>query len=60
MKKILMMIGAAAAVGAMLPLSAMADAVRVYDVDDYVQDGLVAHHARRVALRVSVSERGNS
>ena len=39
-----MMIGAAAvAVGAMLPLSAMADAVRVYDVDDYVQDGLVVH-----------------
>jgi hypothetical protein len=34
---------AAAAVGAMLPLSAMADAVRVYDVDDYVQDGLVLH-----------------
>ncbi len=43
MKKLLMMIGAAAAVGAMLPLSAMADAVRVYDVDDYVQDGLVLH-----------------
>ena len=53
MKKLLMMIGAAAdltakaltaaAVGAMLPLSAMADAVRVYDVDDYVQDGLVVH-----------------
>jgi hypothetical protein len=43
MKKLLMMIGAAAVVGAMLPLSAMADAVRVYDVDDYVQDGLVAH-----------------
>ena len=44
MKKLLMMIGAAAvSVGAMLPLSAMADAVRVYDVDDYVQDGLVLH-----------------
>ena len=44
MKRLLMMIGAAAAVvGAMLPLSAMADAVRVYDVDDYVQEGLVAH-----------------
>ncbi len=43
-KKLLMMIGAAAvSVGAMLPLSAMADAVRVYDVDDYVQDGLVLH-----------------
>ena len=33
----------ALATGAMLPLSAMADAVRVYDVDDYVQDGLVLH-----------------
>ena len=43
MKRLLMMIGAAVAVGAMLPLSAMADAVRVYDVDDYVQEGLVAH-----------------
>ena len=44
MNKLIMMIGAAAvAVGAMLPLSAMADAVRIYDVDDYVQDGLVAH-----------------
>ena len=43
MKKLLMMIGAAAAVGAMLTLSAMADAVRVYDVDDYVTDGLVLH-----------------
>ena len=44
MKKLLMMIGAAAvAVGAMLPLSARADVVRIYDVDDYVQDGLVAH-----------------
>ena len=44
MKKLLMMIGGAAvAVGAMMPLSAMADAVRVYDVDDYVQDGLVVH-----------------
>ena len=39
-----MMIGAAAvAVGAMLPIAAMADAVRIYDVDDYVQDGLVGH-----------------
>ena len=39
-----MMIGAAAvAVGAMLPIAAMADAVRIYDVDDYVQDGLVVH-----------------
>ena len=44
MKKLLMMIGGAAvAVGAMLPIAAMADAVRVYDVDDYVQDGLVGH-----------------
>ena len=54
MKRLLMMIGAAAdltakalaaavSVGAMLPLSAMADAVRVYDVDDYVQDGLILH-----------------
>ena len=43
MKRLLMMIGAAVSVGAMLPLSAMADAVRVYDVDDYVQDGLVLH-----------------
>ena len=43
MKRLLMMIGAAVSVGAMLPLSAMADAVRVYDVDDYVQDGLVVH-----------------
>ena len=38
MKKLLMMIGAAAvAVGAMLPIAAMADAVRIYDVDDYLQ-----------------------
>ena len=44
MKKLLMMIGGAAvAVGAMLPIAAMADAVRIYDVDDYVQDGLVVH-----------------
>ena len=40
MNKLIMMIGAAAgAVGAMLPLSAMADAVCVYDVDDYAQFG---------------------
>ncbi|MBQ2625480.1 MAG: hypothetical protein IJG18_10345 [Kiritimatiellae bacterium] len=38
------LLGAAAvSVGAMLPLSAMADAVRVYDADDYVQDGLILH-----------------
>ena len=44
MNKLIMMIGAAAvAVGAMLPIAAMADAVRIYDVDDYVQDGLVVH-----------------
>ena len=45
MNKLIMMITTAtvAVVGAMLPLSAMADAVRVYDVDDYVQDGLVGH-----------------
>ena len=43
MKRLLMMIGAAVSVGAMLPLSAMADAVRVYDVDDYVQRGLITH-----------------
>lgn len=54
MKKLFMMIGAAAdltakalaaavAVGALLPMAAQADKVRVYDVDDYVQDGLVAH-----------------
>lgn len=54
MKKLLMMIGAAAdltakalaaavSVGAMLPLLACADAVRVYDARDYVQSGLVGH-----------------
>ena len=44
MKKLLTMISAAAvATGAMVPTAAWADKVRVYDVDDYVQDGLVAH-----------------
>ena len=31
------------AASAAIPMAAMADAVRVYDVDDYVQDGLVVH-----------------
>ena len=44
MNRLITMRGAAAvAVGAILPSAALADAVRVYDVDDYVQDGLVAH-----------------
>lgn len=42
MKKLLKMIGAVAvAISASLP--ANADILRIYDVDDYVQDGLVAH-----------------
>ena len=43
MKKRLIMMASAFAVATGTTLSAQADAVRVYDVDDYVQDGLVLH-----------------
>ena len=43
MKKRLVMMTSAFAAATGMTLSAQADAVRVYDVDDYVQDGLVLH-----------------
>ena len=43
MKKRLVMMASAFAAATGTTLSAKADAVRVYDVDDYVQDGLVTH-----------------
>lgn len=45
MRRLARTIGAAAvAASAAIPSAAVADAVRVYDVDDYVQDGLVVHY----------------